>query len=285
MWEITMSLFVIYFLIVSAFFFGFLYLIRNKPKRRISEILDRKDKDTINSEEVVSSIEKIYRKTSKSVSFFEYLDSNTLLKFCIVIVIALIIFLLGALGIVTMGKDTQAIAIGAVLVLMILVPPRIKGIIMKSKTRKVNVDLPYVIDIMAICVQSGMTIENALIYISKNIVFINSDIASLLERTAIKIEVSGISSALEQLYEEVPSAEVRMFCTTLQQSITYGSSIAPVLVELTKEMREMQLLAVEEKVASLSAKMAAPMILFIMFPILAIVAGPGFIRMMSIWGN
>lgn len=57
------------------------------------------------------------------------------------------------------------------------------------------------------------------------------------------------------------------------------------LVELSKEMREMQLLSVEEKVASLSAKMAAPMILFIMFPILAIVAGPGFIRMMAIWGS
>lgn len=280
-----MSLYVIYFLIVTAFFVGFFYLIKNKPAKKISAILDRKNKDTINSEEVVSSIEKIYRKTSKSVSFFEYLDSNVLLKFCIVIVVALTIFLLGALGIVKMGKDTQAIAIGAVLVLMILVPPRIKGMIMRNKTRKVNIDLPYVIDIMAISVQSGMTIENALIYISKNIVFINSDIASLLERTAIKIEVSGISSALEQLYEEVPSSEVRMFCTTLQQSITYGSSIAPVLVELTKEMREMQLLAVEEKVASLSAKMAAPMILFIMFPILAIVAGPGFIRMMSIWGS
>lgn len=281
-----MSLYVIYFLIVTAFFVGFFYIIKNKPTKKISTILDRKNKDTINhSEEIVSSIEKIYRKTSKSVSFFEYLDSNILLKFCIVIVVALTIFLLGALGIVKMGKDTQAIAIGAVLVLMILVPPRIKGMIMRNKTRKVNVDLPYVIDIMAISVQSGMTIENALIYISKNIVFINSDIASLLERTAIKIEVSGISSALEQLYEEVPSTEVRMFCTTLQQSITYGSSIGPVLVELTKEMREMQLLAVEEKVASLSAKMAAPMILFIMFPILAIVAGPGFIRMMSVWGS
>ncbi len=198
---------------------------------------------------------------------------------------SLLIFILGALGILKYDKQTQAIIIGVALVLVILIPPRIKNYVMKKKTKKINVDLPYVIDIMSICVQSGMTIENALIYISKNIQFINSDIASLLERTAIKIEVSGIVSALDQLYEEVPSAEVRMFCTTLQQSITYGASISTVLVELSKEMREMQLLSVEEKVASLSAKMAAPMILFIMFPILAIVAGPGFIRMMAIWGS
>ena len=280
-----MSLYVLYFFVISLFF-AFLYLLtKNKKTKRISSVLGRQGNIVAKNEELVSNIEKIYRKTSKTVTFFDFLDSNIFLKFGIVIAFSLLIFILGALGILKYDKQTQAIIIGVALVLVILIPPRIKNYVMKKKTKKINVDLPYVIDIMSICVQSGMTIENALIYISKNIQFINSDIASLLERTAIKIEVSGIVSALDQLYEEVPSAEVRMFCTTLQQSITYGASISTVLVELSKEIREMQLLSVEEKVASLSAKMAAPMILFIMFPILVIVAGPGFIRMMAIWGS
>ena len=280
-----MSLYVLYFFVISLFF-AFLYLLtKNKKTKKISSVLGRQGNIVAKNEELVSNIEKIYRKTSKTVTFFDFLDSNIFLKFGIVIAFSLLIFILGALGILKYDKQTQAIIIGVALVLVILIPPRIKNYVMKKKTKKINVDLPYVIDIMSICVQSGMTIENALIYISKNIQFINSDIASLLERTAIKIEVSGIVSALDQLYEEVPSAEVRMFCTTLQQSITYGASISTVLVELSKEIREMQLLSVEEKVASLSAKMAAPMILFIMFPIVVIVAGPGFIRMMAIWGS
>lgn len=280
-----MSLYVLYFLLISLFFVLFYLLTKNKRSKKISSVLGRQNNVNSRNEELVSNIEKIYRKTSKTVTFFDFLDSNVFLKFGIVIGFSLLIFILGALGVLKYDKQTQAIIIGVALVLVILIPPRIKNYVMQKKTKKINVDLPYVIDIMSICVQSGMTIENALIYISKNIQFINSDIASLLERTAIKIEVSGIVSALDQLYEEVPSAEVRMFCTTLQQSITYGASISTVLVELSKEMREMQLLSVEEKVASLSAKMAAPMILFIMFPILAIVAGPGFIRMMAIWGS
>lgn len=280
-----MSLYVLYFFAISVLF-AFLHLLtKNKKTKKISSVLGRQGNIIAKNEELVSNIEKIYRKTSKTVTFFYFLDSNIFLKFGMIIAFALLIFTLGALGILKYDKQTQAIIIGVALVFVILTPPRIKNYIMRKKTKKINVDLPYVIDIMSICVQSGMTIENALIYISKNIQFINSDIASLLERTAIKIEVSGIVSALDQLYEEVPSAEVRMFCTTLQQSITYGASISTVLVELSKEMREMQLLSVEEKVASLSAKMAAPMILFIMFPILAIVAGPGFIRMMAIWGS
>lgn len=280
-----MSLYVLYFFAISVLF-AFLHLLtKNKKTKKISSVLGRQGNIIAKNEELVSNIEKIYRKTSKTVTFFDFLDSNIFLKFGMIIAFALLIFTLGALGILKYDKQMQAIIIGVALVFVILTPPRIKNYIMRKKTKKINVDLPYVIDIMSICVQSGMTIENALIYISKNIQFINSDIASLLERTAIKIEVSGIVSALDQLYEEVPSAEVRMFCTTLQQSITYGASISTVLVELSKEMREMQLLSVEEKVASLSAKMAAPMILFIMFPILAIVAGPGFIRMMAIWGS
>lgn len=280
-----MSLYVLYFFAISVLFVFLHLLTKNKKTKKISSVLGRQGNIIAKNEELVSNIEKIYRKTSKTVTFFDFLDSNIFLKFGMIIAFALLIFTLGALGILKYDKQTQAIIIGVALVFVILTPPRIKNYIMRKKTKKINVDLPYVIDIMSICVQSGMTIENALIYISKNIQFINSDIASLLERTAIKIEVSGIVSALDQLYEEVPSAEVRMFCTTLQQSITYGASISTVLVELSKEMREMQLLSVEEKVASLSAKMAAPMILFIMFPILAIVAGPGFIRMMAIWGS
>ncbi|POT57840.1 hypothetical protein C3432_07815 [Citrobacter amalonaticus] len=280
-----MSLYVLYFIIISFIFVIFNFLTKKKKTQKISSVLEKQGQIVAKDEKLISNIEKIYRKTSKSVSFFDFLDSNMFLKFGIVIIFALLVFILDAMDILELDKQTQAITISVALVFMILIPPRIKNYIMQKKTKKINADLPYVIDIMSICVQSGMTIENALIYISKNIQFINSDIASLLERTAIKIEVSGIVSALEQLYEEVSSSEVRMFCTTLQQSITYGASISTVLVELSKEMREMQLLSVEEKVASLSAKMAAPMILFIMFPILAIVAGPGFIRMMAIWGN
>jgi len=57
------------------------------------------------------------------------------------------------------------------------------------------------------------------------------------------------------------------------------------VIGLLKEMRELQLLNTEEKVASLSAKMTLPMIAFIMFPLLVIVAGPGIIGMVSIWSN
>ncbi|MBS0912829.1 type II secretion system F family protein [Tatumella sp. JGM91] len=71
----------------------------------------------------------------------------------------------------------------------------------------------------------------------------------------------------------------------LQQSIQYGSSMYEQLVELAREIREVQLLATEEKIGQLGAKMSVPLILFFMFPVIIIVAAPGVMRLMGNMGN
>lgn len=231
------------------------------------------------------ALARIHKRTSKIINVMDNFEEQSLLKFVIVIFVNLAGVILHNMNIVTFTMKTGVIFSLLSVIIVIIIPSQIKKKVSAQRAKQINSDLPYAIDIMAICIRSGMTIENSFSYISVNFNNINPDIAALFERTALKTEVSGIIEALDQLYDEVPSAEIRMFCSTLQQSVSFGSSIYPILVELSKDIREMQLLGVEEKVASLSAKISAPMIIFIMFPILAIVAGPGFIRMMSIWSN
>ncbi|HGB4916469.1 TPA: type II secretion system F family protein [Salmonella enterica subsp. enterica serovar Welikade] len=255
---------------------------RNFIKEKLS---GAKVKSKTNQENPEPVLIKIQKRTSKAITAIDFFEEQSLLKIALVVLINTVAFLIHYFGIFNFSFKTGVFLCTFSIFMVILVPAQVKKKISSQKTKKINLDLPYAIDIMAICVRSGMTIESSFNYIGKNINNINPDIAILFERTALKTEVNGISQALDQLYEEVPSTEIRMFCSTLQQSVSFGSSIYPVLVELSKEIREMQLIAVEEKVASLSAKMSAPMILFIMFPILAIVAGPGFIRMLSIWSN
>jgi len=234
---------------------------------------------------VVAPVERLLKKNSRLVRVSDLLDQNIVAKVIAAVILSLLLFWLDASGIYTMDSNTLLLAIIAVVAIVILLPDRIKSMVVNRRKMGIANDLPFIIDMMAVCVQSGMTIENALKYISENTREINQDIASMFDRVMMKNEVSGISAALEQLYEEIPANEIRMFCTTLQQSIKYGSSVYQVLIDLSKEMRDIQLLAVEEKVASLSARMTMPMIAFIMFPLLLIVAGPGIIGMMSSWGK
>lgn len=279
--------------IIIVFFFiavgALLLIIKSRNKIRRNNIKNKlsgvSTKTKTNQEITEPALVKIHRRTSKIITAMDYFEEQYFLKIFIVFLMNMIAFFIHHLGIFAFSIKTGFLFFAFSIIIVILAPARVRKMISAQKAKKINADLPYAIDIMAICVRSGMTIENSFIYISKNIVNINPDIAILFERTALKTEVSGISQALDQLYGEVHSTEIRMFCSTLQQSISFGSSIYPILVELSKDIREMQLISVEEKVASLSAKMSAPMILFIMFPILAIVAGPSFIRMLSIWSN
>ena len=213
------------------------------------------------------------------------LDKNIVAKALTALALTMLLFLIDVSGIYTFSRDILFLCILSVVVVVILLPNLLKEMTIKKHMKRISDDLPFVIDMLAVCVQSGMTIEKALRYIADNTYAINPNIATLFDRAMLKTEVNGINAALEQLYEEVPGTEVRMLCSTLQQSIKYGSSIYQVLIDLSKEMRELQLLNTEEKVASLSAKMTLPMIAFIMFPLLVIVAGPGIIGMVSIWSN
>jgi tight adherence protein C len=90
-----------------------------------------------------------------------------------------------------------------------------------------------------------------------------------------------MASALKELYGMVSNHEMKMFCTTLQQSVLFGSSVFEQLIELSKNIREIQLLSTEEKIGSLSAKMSVPLILFIMFPIVILIIAPGVLRIMQ----
>mgnify|MGYP003366557434 CR=1 FL=1 len=281
-------LYIIVLLLLLIGIFGVGYqLAQNRRRDKLRNLLEISYAKQVTQPQakVVAPVERLLKKNSRLVRVSDLLDQNIVAKVITAVVLSLLLFWLDASGIYTMDSNTLLLAIIAVVAIVILLPDRIKSMVVNRRKMGIANDLPFIIDMMAVCVQSGMTIENALKYISENTREINQDIASMFDRVMMKNEVSGISAALEQLYEEIPANEIRMFCTTLQQSIKYGSSVYQVLIDLSKEMRDIQLLAVEEKVASLSARMTMPMIAFIMFPLLLIVAGPGIIGMMSTWGN
>lgn len=277
---------VILLLIIGIFGVGY-QLAQNRRRDKLRNLLEISYAKQVTQPQakVVAPVERLLKKNSRLVRISDLLDQNIVAKAVTAVILSLLLFWLDASGIYSMDSNILLLAFIGIVAIVILLPDRIKNMVVNRRKKGIANDLPFIIDMMAVCVQSGMTIESSLKYISENTREINPDIASMFDRVMMKNEVSGISAALEQLYEEIPANEIRMFCTTLQQSIKYGSSVYQVLIDLSKEMRDIQLLAVEEKVASLSARMTMPMIAFIMFPLLLIVAGPGLIGMMSTWGN
>lgn len=156
----------------------------------------------------------------------------------------------------------------------------IKNIIIRRTEIMLN-SLPFFIDITAACVQSGMTIDNSLVYTAKKFKMINSDLSLIILKMTKRAELHGLESAIKEFHQYSSATEIRMFCSALQYSIGFGSSVYEQLIKLSQNMREMQLLVTEEKISKLSAKLTFPLFIFILIPFIVLVISPSILEIIT----
>ena len=214
------------------------------------------------------------------------INNNPLLKFIATIdknlkaKLLAIFFCCGLYWLLNAGTPLNELSLPMMLILasVILVPSILTNTILKSKIKRIMTDMPGFIDLVAVNVQTGITIDASLKQVASDFRKLNPDLTHVMLRIIRKAELTGLSSALQDLAVSLPTTEIRMFCTVLQQSINFGSSMYPQLIQLSADIRELQLLTIEEKLGTLSAKMSVPLILFIMFPIIILILAPGVMR-------
>ncbi|SFC13550.1 type II secretion system F family protein [Pragia fontium] len=274
---------IIFYLVLVLLGGAFLFiLIRERQYvQRIKKTIDGEDIELQVIRTPTREYESLIESNNKIIGFFSELDKKVNYKLTIIIGVALLLFLLSELNILSLDLNTGALIITLILVAVIVLPDMIRKLLIKSKTKIMMDDMPYFIDLVAVCVQAGMTVESALKYVAEHFGNINPDLAKTLDRVVRRAEVKGLESALKELYYTLPTLEIKMFCTALQQSVFFGTSVYEQLMDLSKDIRDLQLLSTEEKVGNLSAKMSVPLILLVMFPIVVLIAAPGLLRILS----
>ena len=185
-------------------------------------------------------------------------------------------------GLVLLGDMTSTnklLVLIVSLIVVIVVPDTLLQMRRKMLISKTSAQLPYLLDMMSVCVQTGMTIEAALAYLGKELAEFDSDLCYQIKRTSYSAKIHGVEKALNDLTERIPTPAIRSFVLTIIQNLQYGTSVAQTLSDLAEDMRKVQILTVEEKVGKLSAKMSVPLILFIMFPIVILILAPSIMQM------
>ncbi|MBI0094639.1 MULTISPECIES: type II secretion system F family protein [Gilliamella] len=259
-------------------------LFRNKEK--IGLILNNESQEKNNTKKHVNeknvAFEKIIAKNSVTISFLRnYQDKNSWKIYSVIIVFSIFYLINGIFQLIEVNTNIMVIILVLITISVIVVPDMLVKRQTNRKIKMVSRDLPLVIDMMAIMVRSGMTVESCFRYLSTRVKPINKDIAAILERACLMMDVNGIELSIDLIQREVPSKEMRMFCVTLRRSISYGNSIYDTLLDLSAEMREMQRLTIEEQIAALAAKLTIPTMLFFLAPVLVIIAGPVFMNILS----
>src|ERR1700676_1981821 len=138
---------------------------------------------------------------------------------------------------------------------------------------------PDALDLLLICIESGMSIETAFRKVSSEIV--TQSIALSEEFTLTTAELSYLQDrkvAYENLAKRTGLEGVKSVCLSLQQSERYGTPLGQSLRVMAQENRDMRMNEAEKKAAALPPKLTVPMILFFLPVLFIVILGPTYIK-------
>jgi tight adherence protein C len=142
---------------------------------------------------------------------------------------------------------------------------------------------PDALDLLLICVESGMGIESAFRKVSEEIGSQSVPLAEELSLTTAELSyLQDRRKAYENLGERTGLEGVRGVVTSLIQAEKYGTPVGQSLRVLAQENRDMRMAEAEKKAAALPPKLTVPMILFFLPVLFAVIITPAAIQVANL---
>ena len=142
---------------------------------------------------------------------------------------------------------------------------------------------PDALDLMLICVESGMSIESAFGKVAAEIGTQSVELAEELGLTTAELSyLPDRSQAFDNLARRCGHSGVKSVAIALNQAEKYGTPMGQALRITAQENREMRMQSAEQKAAALPAKLTVPMIIFFLPCLFVVILGPAIMRIMHI---
>ncbi len=140
---------------------------------------------------------------------------------------------------------------------------------------------PDALDLMLICVESGMSVETALRRVSEEIGGQSADLAEELMLTTAELSyLPDRRTAYENLAARTDLDGVKAVTLALIQAERYGTPVGSSLRTMAQENRDIRMNEAEKKAAALPPKLTVPMILFFLPVLFGVILGPAVINLM-----
>lgn len=141
---------------------------------------------------------------------------------------------------------------------------------------------PDALDLMLICVESGMSIEAAFTKVAAEIGVQSVELAEELALTCAELSyLPDRRQAFDNLAKRCGHPGVKAVAIALNQAEKYGTPMGQALRVTATENREMRFQAAEKKAAALPAKLTVPMIIFFLPCLFVVIGGPAFMNAMK----
>jgi tight adherence protein C len=253
--------------------------LRQSPKQYMQTIVDRFDlRRWVGQEEArLKLVQAGYRGQAPYVTYLFFRMVTPVVAFMLAISYVFVVLDLQQPATIKIGIGIAAAYLGMHLPLMLL----------KNKIARRQLSIkrafPDTLDLLLICVESGMSIEAALRKVSDEIGTQSVPLAEELTLTMAELSfLQDRRQAYENLGKRTDLEGVRSVCMAFQQAERYGTPLASMLRVMAQENRDIRMSEAEKKAAGLPPKLTVPMILFFLPVLFVVILGPAAIKVMAI---
>lgn len=255
--------------------------LRNQPKAQMKGIVDRLNLKELLSDETTSQRLRLagYR---GAAPLYYYLVARIALPGVIFLVSVGYAFLVLPPTLPALSKLCFCFAISG---LGAFVP----NIYLKNKIDKRKLTIqrawPDALDLMLICVESGMSIEGAFQRVAEEVGVQSVDLAEELSLTTAELSyLSERRTAYENLAKRTGVDGVKNVMMALSQAERYGTPVGTAIRTMADDTRAQRMQMAETKASSLPPKLTVPMILFFLPVLFFIIMSPAVMQVMELDG-
>ncbi len=149
----------------------------------------------------------------------------------------------------------------------------------RRRSREVRENLPDVVDLLEVCVSSGMSLDMAWNIVADDVRGVSPTLADEMALTNLEIHLGAPRvRAMRHLAERTGVAEIGSLVAVLVQSERFGTSISEALRAFATYMREVRSNRAQEAAEGMAVKLLFPMVLCIFPAVLVVLAGPALIQ-------
>jgi tight adherence protein C len=154
----------------------------------------------------------------------------------------------------------------------------VENLVQRRQTSIKN-SFPDALDMLLICVQSGMSVEAAFQKVSGEIGPQSLELAEELSLTTAELSyLQDRRQAFENLGKRTGLPGIKAVATALIQAERYGTPVGQALRVMARENRDMRMAEAEKKAAALPPKLTVPMIIFFLPVLFVVILGPAIIQ-------
>jgi tight adherence protein C len=156
-----------------------------------------------------------------------------------------------------------------------LLPDMVLQRMVLQRREKMRRSIPDAVDLLVICVDAGLGIDQALLRVSRDLASSHPEIAE--EFVHVNREQRAGRPRIEawrEMAERVNLPEILAFANMLTQTERFGTPISRALRTFSDQIRERRRQAAEEAAAKTTVKIIFPLVLFIFPSIFIVLLGP-----------